>query len=335
MRKHVWAALCGALVAACGGGGGGGPTMVAATMGVNSANQDAVARTSASAMGSIASAGTGVTASSGGAGVASLPGASRQVALALTSTRKATLAAGRAGPLATRSETAPCAFSGTVTVTVNDANNNNQGDAGDSLTFTFTNCKVTAADNANGSIAITLSSFAATPVGANFAGTMTLNLVATEGTRTATLAGTVAANFTDLTTTQSRTSLTIGAGGLTGSVTAGGTTETITYENGFALSETETIDGNGNPLSTSTTVSGAISSSVLAGRIVLETTTPIVHLAADAYPGSGMLRATGTSGSALRVTALNNTQVQLDLDADGNGTYEASKTVLWTTVLPG
>lgn len=335
MRKYVWAAVCSSLVAACGGGGSDAPAPVPASIAVTTTNQDQVARASVSAVASVATTAGGVTGSSGGAGVAGLPGVSRQIALALSGSRKTVLATGSSRPLASQSETVACPISGSITLTVNDANNNNQADAGDSISFTFTNCKTNADDNTNGSISVTLATFATTAVGANFSGTMSINLVASESaTRSATVAGTVQASYTDLTTTQSRTDLTVGAAALTGTVTAGGVTETITYEAGFTISETDTTDVSGTTLSSSTQVSGTIASSVLSGRIVLQTVTPIVQLAADAYPSSGVLRVTGTSGSALRVTALNAVQVQIELDADGNGSYEASKTVNWTAVLP-
>jgi hypothetical protein len=53
---------------------------------------------------------------------------------------------------------------------------------------------------------------------------------------------------------------------------------------------------------------------------------------ADLYPTSGQIVATGAVGS-LRTTALNTTNVQIELDANGDGIYEASKVVLWTALL--
>lgn len=337
MRKYVWAALCSSLVAACGGGGGdGAPATPQATVGISSTNQDQVGRAAASAVVSIASVSSGATASSGGAGVASVSWLSRQAALALNSTRKLALA-NRAQPMALVDYVplTQCTAGGTAKVTLDDTNSNGQPDIGETLTFVFTNCKSTANDNVNGTIGISIASAGPTAGGITFTGTMTFAITGTEGARTATINGAVAATYTDITSTVSRTDLTVGASNLTGSVTAGGVTETLTYENGFTISETDTSDANGNTIQSSTLVSGGLTSSVLAGRVVLATQTPIVQLAADAYPSSGVLRATGTSGSALRLTALNATQVQVELDADGNGSYEATTTLPWSTVLPG
>ena len=203
MRNWMGVALCSALVAACGGGGGdSGSTTPVATLAITSTNQDGVARAATSAAASVGTAGGGLTGSSGAA--ASLSTATRRAALALSSARKSALAA---QPLASQSETFQCSYSGSVTLTVNDANNNNAGDAGDSLTFAFNSCKETANDSASGTLAITLSSYTATANGANFAGTMAFSLTA--------------AGFTiSETDTSTGSSLTI-AGGVQSSVLAG------------------------------------------------------------------------------------------------------------------
>lgn len=330
MRKRVWMAVCSGLVAACGGGGDGGAPAAAPTVGISGANQDQVARTSASAVVSVAAAGGGAIGSGGGVGVAALPGVERQVALALEGGRKAAQAAG-AQPLAVHTQEAACDAGGSITVSVNDANNNNTFDPGDSLSFTFTNCKTNAIDNTNGSIVMTIASVSAT----GYSGTMTLDLASTEGARSGSVVGSVAAHYTKVSSTVTRTELLVGASALTGTTSVGGISETVTYENGFSISTTDTKTSTGAAVSVSTTVSGAISAAgPLTGRIVLATPAPIVQLAADAYPSSGALRATGTSGSTLLVTALSASQVRLQLDADGNGSYEGDKTVAWTVVLP-
>lgn len=334
MRKFVWVALCGSLVAACGGGGGGDTPALQPTVGVSATNQDKVGRAAASAVVTVAGAGAGATASSGGAGIAAWPGVSRAVALAMSGSRKTVLSAG-AQPLAVQPiSSGACAAGGTAAVTLDDTNGNGQPDFGEALVFTFDHCQVTANDSVNGTLSVSLASASRTAAGITFTGTMTFAITATEGTRTGTITGSVQASYTDVSSTVSRTDLTVGASNLAGTVSAGGVVETLTYENGFSISETDTADAISNPLSTSTIVSGALTSSELAGRVVLATQQPIVQLAADLYPGSGVLRATGTSGSALRLTILNTSSVQLDLDADGNGSYEATRTVNWSVLLP-
>lgn len=329
MRKRAWAALCSGLVAACGGGGGDGAAPApTASVAITAANQQQVARAAASSVTSVAGAGSiGAFASSSGASAARLPGLSRQVALAL-GTARATALSARVRPLATESQQIDCPAGGSVIVTLTFSNPT-QFTPGDTLGMGFNNCKTTSSDNANGTVSIVLSSHAQTAVGQNFAGTMSLNLTATEGNRTSTVSGSVSASYTDLSVSSSRLDLTIGSSGLTASVTGGGTSETIGYAAGFSISQTDTSTDS------SVTVNGSIDSSLLAGRITLQTTAPIVQGAADAYPSSGALRITGASGSALLLTVQSTTALQVQLDANGDGTYEASATYTWTQMLPG
>ena len=63
--------------------------------------------------------------------------------------------------------------------------------------------------------------------------------------------------------------------------------------------------------------------------VTLSTLVPVVILAADDYPSQGALVIQGANQSALRIDALNATQAQLSIDADGNGTYETVKVVNW------
>ncbi|HET9206976.1 MAG TPA: hypothetical protein VFO28_12110 [Burkholderiaceae bacterium] len=299
-------------------------------MAITPANQQQVARAAASSVTSLASTGVlGGVASSSGASVARLPSLSRQVALALGTARQSALSA-RVRTLDTASEQIDCPAGGSITLTLTYSNAS-QFTPGDTLGFTFNNCQTSATDRTNGAMSIAMSSYAETAVGESFAGTMSLNLTATEGDRTSAVSGSVSANYADLSATTSRLDLiVVGSSGLTASVTtAGGTPETIGYVSGFTISETDTST------SSSVTVNGSIDSSRLAGRITLQTATPIVQQAADAYPSSGVLRVTGAGGSALLLTAQSATALQVQLDANGDGTYEATATYTWAEVLPG
>ena len=92
----------------------------------------------------------------------------------------------------------------------------------------------------------------------SYAGTMSLNLAATEGDRTSTVSGSVGANYADLSATTSRMDLIVGSSGLTGSVTtAGGTPETIGYVSGFTISETDTSTSSTTQIASPKKISGA------------------------------------------------------------------------------
>lgn len=76
---------------------------------------------------------------------------------------------------------------------------------------------------------------------------------------------------------------------------------------------------------------GDLSTSALGNRSVhFETLAPFVVTAPATTPASGMLRVTGDAGSTLRLTALPGGQLLRELDADGDGSFEASSTGAWT-----
>jgi hypothetical protein len=62
------------------------------------------------------------------------------------------------------------------------------------------------------------------------------------------------------------------------------------------------------------------------------TTVPLVRTA-PSYPHQGSLTATGANNSKVRLTALNSTTVQIEVDANGDGTYEHTSTTTWSALL--
>ena len=77
-------------------------------------------------------------------------------------------------------------------------------------------------------------------------------------------------------------------------------------------------------------VEGQFASTELGGSVTLTTLAPFVMRDADAYPYAGSVRATGVGGSKLTFTALDETFVRLDVDADGDGIDEFSVTTTWS-----
>lgn len=76
-------------------------------------------------------------------------------------------------------------------------------------------------------------------------------------------------------------------------------------------------------------IDGDFASTELGGTITLTTLTPIVMADGAANPHEGVLRATGSGGSQLTLTILDATFVQLDVDADGDDTYESMDVTTW------
>ena len=74
---------------------------------------------------------------------------------------------------------------------------------------------------------------------------------------------------------------------------------------------------------------GRFASTELGGSVTLTTLAPFVIRDGDANPYTGSMRATGSGGSRLTFTVLDETFVQLDIDADGDGIDEVTLTVEW------
>jgi len=330
MRKIWIAALGSGFIAACGGGGDGG-TATPNSIAITAANQDAVAGAAAGAVAAISGAGGGFSLPSGASAATATRAFAARVA---TAGRKQAAAAGRAGTNAVPPETVQCSVSGTATLSVVDADDDGTPSVGDRLSMSFDQCKETATDTIDGSMAVTLSEISFDSGRLSFTGSSTIDdLVVTEGTRSARMDGSLTMSYVE-TSASVRVRLVVGASGLDASTTVAGTTESIGYEPDFSYTETGTISsGTGELTSTSTVVQGGFSASTIGGRVQLDTPTAIQELVADAYPRAGVLRVTG-QGSSLRLTALNATTVRVELDANQDGSYEATKDVAWSVLLP-
>lgn len=76
-------------------------------------------------------------------------------------------------------------------------------------------------------------------------------------------------------------------------------------------------------------VNGAISAASLGGTIVISTPLTIKQYDVDAYPREGQVQVRGANNGLLVLTALSTTTVRVQLDANNDGTFEATKDVPW------
>ncbi|TXC67416.1 hypothetical protein FSC37_22200 [Piscinibacter aquaticus] len=312
-------ALCASIslaLAGC-GGGGGGSTPAAPTVTVSTTNQDTVARAGMVAL------------------QAGVLGASLGVAGGGSPTALAAAAAGRKRAAAVQPpEVENCTVSGSTTTVYDDRDNSGTATLGDTATITYDDCVEVPGEVMNGTAVAVYSQIQlGTPfsIGARIT---TNDLV----TQTATHRVAARGGFDFLISAPSllATSSTLRVGvpeALALAITTPMYTDTVTLRAGYLLQSS--YDGTALPPGgsigglTSTTANGLVDSTVAAGTVSVSTRQPFDQYDIDPYPRSGQFEVFGKTG-AIRATVQSTSVVQIELDADGNGTFEASKTVSWS-----
>lgn len=219
----------------------------------------------------------------------------------------------------------PCT-TGSIGISLNDANNNNAFDVGESIGLAFNSCNSLGA-TVSGSLTMVANS---QPIGLGTAVSSldvsvtmtqldmidaTTHLHANGSMRVATTRTAVDTGFDTITTAA-----------FTETNTVASVTSTRTLQN-FAA-RTDLLAGQAT-----TSYSGTLTSSALGGSsVTFGSTTPFVTLPNGLYPSSGVARAVGANGSAAILTAIDATTVRIDLDANGDGIPETSTTRLWTSL---
>ncbi|MCC7258788.1 MAG: hypothetical protein IT486_10505 [Gammaproteobacteria bacterium] len=78
----------------------------------------------------------------------------------------------------------------------------------------------------------------------------------------------------------------------------------------------------------------ALGSSQADGKVTFETIDPLVERDSAEFPLEGQFEILGANNSSVLVSDTADDEVYLDVDADGNGQYEATITTTWTALLP-
>lgn len=346
-RAACTTALLAALgVAGCGGGGGGGeapppPTQVTIT----AANQEIVATTTANVFVGFSGSTAVIAAKDGSPDLKpQTAGVQSAGALLAGSAKRALLtAAGKGGGprvlQATSSATQNCPTSGTVTSTVDDNDNNGVLSAGDRVTLVYAQCR-DGPDVLNGSVSMTFTRVIDSPTMAELSAGMTFGaLTASIGDDSSSMNGTVSIAMT-MTSTVVTAIITVESGGLTSVVlsVAPAYSETLTMAAGLIFREIDDatlgLPGSVNPGMASMWVDGTVSSSRLGGEsITIATVTPMQAYFVNAYPHAGQTVVSGASGTKLRMTAIDSMSVRLELDANGDGTYETTTIKPWSDIM--
>jgi hypothetical protein len=333
--KYIALVIGSSVLAACGGGGGGGgvaastPTALAATAILSSANQHVAAQdTSSSSFAPLA-------------GAQALTGAQVIDESVLFNTARqqmdllpAYIAAASASRTLTgvvQSETSSCSNGGSLTVSVNDADNNNVASAGDSATISSNGCN-TGSGALSGTIGFVINNLSGTFNSSNYSAGITMSFTSfsvSASQYSASLNGSLSLSATATGVNSSRATVTTPS--LSIAATYAGATRTRSLAN-YSATYTRSPNATYTYL-TSYEFNGYMTSSALSSQaIAFATTTPIVTRYTDSYPSSGVLVISGANNTKVRLTALSNTQVSEELDANGDGAYETSTVVAWNSL---
>ena len=232
------------------------------------------------------------------------------------------------------SQTVSCAGAGTLSVSANDADNSGNISAGDTLTIIANSC-TSASGTVSGSLTFAINSYSGNLNSYVYNASMTLAF----GSFSLTAPGySSSANGSMTLSMDSNGQYTAGASvsapSLTVSATYAGVPRTRSLSNYVATYRRAPASGPGYNSKTTYTINGGVTSSAFGSQtIAFATTTPLVVYGTQVYPAEGSMTITGASNTRLRLTALSNTQVQEELDANGDGTYESTTTVAWNTLL--
>jgi hypothetical protein len=219
------------------------------------------------------------------------------------------------------SETFLCTGGGSLTVTFNDADNDDELSTGDSGTFAFANCvedgvSVNGAFSIYGLVVSGTSTSPAQTVGATVAFS---NFQFNDGVDIGSVNGDLSLQVAATRSATTNYSITIAGSQL--AMTLNGANRVLSnYAANLAINGAT----SGYQYGLSATLAGA----GLPGSITMNTPSPFVGILGG-YPASGTMVIGGAGNSSLRLIANSATSVTIQTDANGDGNYEASTTMTW------
>jgi hypothetical protein len=344
-RLALLSVLSVGLVACGGGGGDDGPAPSTDLLDVTAANSDILSHAATAALFAVGSASSAIPADAGsnpavqamslstsprgrlGVSTAWLP---QRVVNALMQIVRADRASA-AGPSkrALAVTTLPpeaCMISGTVSMSFDDRDNNGDLSLGDLLTIAFSDCRDTASEVLNGSATVSVTRIGATVL-PSFGATMTLAQLsqqATDGRHGLSFSGNLILDYEQLSATSERARLTADGAVSIAAHTHAGYVDTVTLQTGFEQkSDYDTSTGI-----TISNTTGMLQSAAAGNGLVSISTPQSIHQGdTDPYPSSGKVNIAGQGSVVL--TVLSPVAVQIDLDAEGDNSYESRKQEAW------
>ena len=310
-----------AIAAGCGGGGGGGNAPVVVVPDATISSQNAV-EIAGDVFDGVEQ--TGDFGAFGGAGlIGGNPGGSG-LSKASTSAPTSVIAAEKAMQVFMASafgpEVSPCLVSGSVTV-YGDLASQDALSAGDRIVARFSNCDEGEGEVVNGALTLVVDTFSGDLFGGFVLVGLTLdfdNLSANEDGEISTVNG----DLSLLMDTRSYPVSTFSISSASLSVSDG--IDTVVLSN---FSTTVTADESSQPAAFTYTSSGRVSVP-RHGSVSYQVLQPFTGFG-DGDPDAGVLYIEGNLGASITATVLSNTQVQLEMDYDGDGVTDETVIVTW------
>jgi hypothetical protein len=326
-------------LAACGGGGGGGgggsstssgSSTSIAPVSITSANMQDVSAQGYSATttlnsqvsGSTSSFVTGVTVDTASAGLLGVT--MQELYRALNAQNSANQVVG-----VTISETDSCTGGGSITVNGNVASTSTLS-AGDSLTLTASGCKESGY-TLNGVLSITFKSLTGVPgESSSWSGVFTVgytNFSVSSGTSSDTASATGNITLSIKQTSFGAATFSISGSSLTVNSTHNGSTSALTLSN---LNYGASLTSGVYTYNTNYALSGTLGKLGNASFTV-KTLTDFKQTAAG-FPTQGVLQITAADKSSVTLTAIDNINVKLDLDKNGDGVTDETVNTTWSAL---
>jgi len=323
------AALIAGGLAACGGGGGGGgavsqPESASPTLVITAANSDTVGHFTAVAALSLPISWLSETSVSLTGGNALGAPTGGRFALLTLRDRLTQAGTGRSHALdALESGDLPCNFGGTMSVTLDDRDNNLVESPGDVETAQFKGCMPAANETYDGTWRLVVVS---TSIDAPMYDS-TVQLSYTTPKHTLKFDGSYEATSDSM----YRTTVTVKGSMSVTVATHAGYADTVTFADGFVVVDQIDYGAARNVL----TVAGRVASASAGGSVDLSTPNELVTSRngyAGGYPETGTVKAQGKVG-ALSVRAVSSASVCLDTDDNDDGHVESTSTQSWDWLL--
>jgi len=310
----------------CGGGGGGGgdnnEPPVTGDVTITSTNAVDVASDVYEAVGDTASLGDfGTGGLIGSIGPANPTLSKSAVTLATKSGLEGSVDAGSLIAVAFGPERTDCAVNGTVTVS-GDISDPDTFTAGDTISLRFNNCNDGDGQVVNGTLTLTIDTISGDFNSEFFALGVSLDFdtfsVLEAGETTS-----VDGGFSMLVDTTGYPVTTASLSSPYLSVTSGSQTANLSN-----YSTTITLDESSQPPVFSVTSSGRIGLPDRGGAVTYRVRQPFTGFG-DSDPQSGVLFIRGANNASITMTVLSETQVQLEMDYDGNGSVDETVILTW------